>query len=133
MVISRRIRTMALAAACAAASLTTLSAPAAQAGTAAFGATACNTFTNGKLCGTGIAGSPAGYDAAYQKTGGSPVKVRFWLNCKNGYVKADNGAFTISAGQRRSFVFSVGDQGDCRIRLQDLDHGSNFYSPYVHP
>ncbi|GII81443.1 hypothetical protein Sru01_64250 [Sphaerisporangium rufum] len=122
-----------LAAVCVTGPLAAFSMPTAHADAAGFGTTLCNTFSNGQVCGTGISGSPAGYDAAYKKTGGSPVRVRFWLNCKNGFVRSDNGAFTITKGQRRSYVFSVGNQGECRIRLQDLSHGSSFYSPYVRP
>ncbi|MGW2115006.1 hypothetical protein [Streptomyces zhihengii] len=100
-------------------------------GTLAYGPTKCSWLTNGDLCATGISGSPDGYDAAYKKVSGSTVTVRFRLMCVNGFQKNDNGAFSISAGQRKSFVFSVGDQGSCRVRMQDVNSGAYYYSPYV--
>lgn len=132
MITGRRIATLALAAACAAVPLTTVSAAEAHAGTvnvSGFGPTKCTDIGNGKVCATGISGSPDGYDAAYEKWGGSTVTARFQLICINGFSKWDNGTFTISAGQRKSFVFSVGDQGSCKVLLHS--GGSAFSSPYV--
>ncbi|GGK94561.1 hypothetical protein Sme01_57330 [Sphaerisporangium melleum] len=134
MIVRRRISVFALAAVCAAVPLTSFSASAAQAGTASkagFGPTKCTNIGNGDLCTTGISGSPAGYDVAYNKRSGSTVTVRFRLQCVGGYKAADNGAFNISAGQRKSFVFSVGNKGQCQSVLQDITNGKNFYGPYV--
>ncbi|MCC5580921.1 hypothetical protein IMZ11_35435 [Microtetraspora sp. AC03309] len=131
MITRRRISALVLAAVCAAVPLTAFSASAAQAGAAGFGPTKCSPLTNGDLCATGISGSPAGYDAAYAKHSGSKITARFRLMCINGFQKDDNGAFSISAGQRKSFVFSVGNQGSCRVRMHDQTNGSYFYSPYV--
>ncbi|MEU7384703.1 MULTISPECIES: hypothetical protein [unclassified Streptomyces] len=111
--------------------LTTPSAFAAEVGTTGFGPTKCTNIGNGDLCTTGISGSPAGYDVAYNKKKGSPVTVRFRLQCVGGFKAADNGSFTISQGQRRSFVFSVGDKGQCQSVLQDITNAQNFYGPYV--
>jgi hypothetical protein len=127
-----RITTLALAAVCTALPLTVVSAAGANAATnstAGFGVTKCSDIGNGKVCATGISGSPDGYDAAYQKWSGATVTARFKLMCTNGFSKWDNGTFTISAGQRKSFVFSVGDQGSCRVML--YSGGSYFNSPYV--
>lgn len=131
----RRMNSLVLTALCAVAlPLTGFSASAAHAQTASasgFGPTLCKNIGNGDLCATGISGSPAGYDAAYKKVGGSTVTVRFYLECKNGFTKADNGSFTISAGQRKSFVFSVGNQGSCRVQMYDIGNADPHYSPYV--
>jgi hypothetical protein len=116
---------------CVAVPLTTPSAFAAEVGTTGFGPTKCTNIGNGDLCTTGISGSPAGYDVAYNKRAGSPVTVRFRLQCVGGFKAADNGSFTISQGQRRSFVFSVGDKGQCQSVLQDITNAKNFYGPYV--
>lgn len=94
-----------------------------------FGPTKCTDIGNGKVCATGISGSPDGYDAAYEKWAGSTVTARFQLMCANGYSKWDNGTFSISAGQRKSFVFSVGDKGSCKVLLHS--GGSVYSSPYV--
>ncbi|MGW4438661.1 hypothetical protein ACWELO_23360 [Streptomyces sp. NPDC004596] len=134
MTLRRKINSLVLAAVCAAVPLTALSAGQAQAATTGalgFGQTKCSHLTNGDLCATGISGSPDGYDAAYAKFDGAPVTVRFTLMCINGFQRDDNGAFTISKGQRRSFVFSVGDQGSCRVRMRDVNSGAYYYSPYV--
>ncbi len=100
---------------------------------AAFGPTRCSFLTNGDLCATGIGGTPGGYDAAYVKYSGPKITVRFYLKCMNGFSKADNGAFSIEAGQRRSFVFAVGNQQECRVQMRDLTNGTYYYSPYVLP
>ncbi|MGW1591379.1 hypothetical protein [Streptomyces sp. NPDC002386] len=134
MTLRRKINSLVLAAVCAAVPLTALSAGEAQAattGTLGFGQTKCSYLTNGNLCATGISGSPDGYDAAYAKLDGAPVTVRFTLMCINGFQRDDNGAFTISKNQRRSFVFSVGDQGSCRVRMRDVNSGAYYFSPYV--
>ncbi|MEV5933168.1 hypothetical protein AB0L56_10570 [Streptomyces sp. NPDC052079] len=133
MTLRRKLSSLVLAVACAV-PLTAFSATEAQAGTMGtlgFGPTKCSYLTNGDLCATGISGSPDGYDAAYAKYSGSTVTVRFRLMCINGFQKDDNGAFSISAGQRKSFVFSVGDQGSCRVRMKDVNSGAYYYSPYV--
>ncbi|GAA4206212.1 hypothetical protein GCM10022252_68010 [Streptosporangium oxazolinicum] len=136
MITRRRISTIALAVVCAAVPLTTFSVSAAQAGTsgtAAFGPTRCINIGNGDLCATGIPGSPAGYDATYIKRAGSALTARFHLQCQNGFRRSDNGAFSISAGQRRSFVFSVGNQGQCQVKMQDITNNQNFHSAWVQP
>lgn len=99
--------------------------------TSSFGQPKCSHLTNGDLCATGISGTPDGYDAAYNKLTGPPVTVRFFLECMNDFRKSDNGAFTISAGQRRSFVFSVGNRQECRVRMHDFTNDGDFRSPYV--
>ncbi|MFB9573097.1 hypothetical protein [Streptomyces yanii] len=112
--------------------LTTVSAAEAHAGTIGalgFGVTKCTDIGNGKVCATGISGSPAGYDAAYDKREGATVTARFQLMCINGFSKWDNGSFTISKGQRKSFVFSVGNQGSCKVLLHS--GGTAYSSPYV--
>ncbi|MEU8203243.1 hypothetical protein [Streptosporangium sp. NPDC049046] len=132
--ITRRIGAIALAAVCAAVPLTALSASAAQAGTAAFlGPVKCAPISNNELCARGITGSPGGYDVAYHKNEGSKLTARFRLMCINGFQKDDNGPFSISAGQVKSFVFAVGNQGSCRVRMQDITNGGYYYSPYVVP
>ncbi|WP_436760518.1 hypothetical protein [Streptosporangium sp. V21-05] len=135
--ITRRISAIALAAVCATVPLTTLSASAAQAGTggtaAARGPVKCVPISNNELCARGITGSPGGYNVAYYKNEGATFKGRFFLMCLNGFQKNDNGAFTIAAGQVRSFVFAVGNQGSCRVRMQDITNGGFYYSPYVVP
>ncbi|MFF0249935.1 hypothetical protein [Streptosporangium sandarakinum] len=126
MITRSRITALALTAACAAVPLTTFTASAAQA--SALATQSCNQLSNGTLCATT---DPAGYDAAYHKYSGATVTVRFHLECKNGTRVADHGSFAIAAGQRRSFTFSVGRQGECRVRLQDLTNATNYYTGYV--
>ena len=94
----------------------------------------CSDLGNGTLCATGIPGSPAGYDAAYAKRAGSTRTVRFALRCANGRVWWDNGRFTIAAGQRESFVVSIGDWGSCRVEMHDYTSGDQlFVTNYVNP
>ncbi|WP_030915767.1 hypothetical protein [Streptosporangium amethystogenes] len=135
--IARRISAIALTAMCAAVPLATLSISAAQAdssGTAAvLGAVKCVPIGDNELCARGITGTPGGYNVAYYKNVGSTLTARFRLMCINGFQKDDNGAFSISPGQVRSFVFAVGNQGSCRVRMQDLTNGGYYYSPYVVP
>lgn len=116
-------------------SLTGLAATGAQASTVStlgFGPKKCTDVGNGLLCAAGISGSPDGYGASYEKRAGSAVTVRFFLNCINGTQwYYDNGYFTITAGQTKSFVFSIGDKGSCKVGLANIAGGSNLYSPYV--
>ena len=109
---------------------------AATAGTASasatgFGPKKCTPLENGDLCAAGVSGSPNGYDASYHKVAGSPVTLRFALECKNGFVKADNGPFSLIKGNTGSFVFSVGNQGECRVHMHDYTNGGDFRTPYV--
>ncbi|OUC97779.1 hypothetical protein [Streptosporangium minutum] len=135
--ITRRISAIALTAVCAAVPLTTFSASAAQADTsstaAAFGSVKCVPIGDNELCARGITGSPGGYNVAYYKNAGSTITARFRLMCINGFTKDDNGPFSISPGQVKSFVFAVGNQGSCRVRMQDITNGGYYYSPYVVP
>ncbi|MEU9762064.1 hypothetical protein [Streptomyces sp. NPDC047985] len=130
--IARRGFSSLVLAVCAAVSLTAFSAAEAQAGTSSalgYGPTKCTNIGNGEVCATGISGSPNGYDAAYNKWAGPTVTARFQLVCANGYTKWDNGSFSISAGQRKSFVFSVGNQGSCKVVMHS--GGTAYSSPYV--
>ncbi|MFD8262361.1 hypothetical protein ACFV19_26345 [Streptomyces griseoluteus] len=118
-----------LAAVCAAVPFTGLSS--AHAASSGFGPTQCTNIGNGQLCAAGISGSPAGYGVSYKKTKGSTVTARFYLDCRNDKSYSDNGSFTISQGQTKSFVFSVGNQGACRAKLYDIGNADVYYSPYV--
>ncbi|MGC5015187.1 hypothetical protein ACLQ2R_30865 [Streptosporangium sp. DT93] len=132
--ITRRISAMALAAMCAAVPLTALSSSAAQAdaGRAALlGPVKCANIGANELCARGITGSPGGYNAAYYKNEGSTITARFTLVCANGFSKSDNGPFTASVGQVKSFVFAVGNQGSCRVKM--VAGSGIYYSPYVTP
>ncbi|MEV0490734.1 hypothetical protein [Streptomyces atratus] len=132
MITRRRITTLALAAVCAALPLTAVSAAEAHAGTIStlgFGPKKCTDIGNGNVCAAGISGSPDGYGASYEKWEGSTVTARFQLICINNFSKWDNGAFTISKGQTKSFVFSVGDQGSCKVVMHS--GGTPYSSPYV--
>lgn len=85
--------------------------------------------TNGVLCANALSD---GYQARYSKTGGQAVVADFNLLCKNGAVYGDYGAFAISAGQTRSYVFKVAAQGECRVRLYDVTNGKYFYTGYIY-
>ncbi|MFN8074175.1 MAG: hypothetical protein U0Q15_02000 [Kineosporiaceae bacterium] len=43
----------------------------------------------------------------------------------------DNGAFPIAPGETKSYVFKVGSQGRCHVRLKDMQTGSYFNSPSI--
>ena len=99
------------------------------AGPAAAADQACVALTNGVLCANALSD---GYQARYNKTGGQAIVADFNLLCKNGAVYGDYGAFAISAGQTRSYVFKVAAQGECRVRLYDVTNGKYFYTGYIY-
>jgi hypothetical protein len=116
----KRVSAIAVAAA-AFAGVMTATASSAQAANSA-----CVTTGHGTLC---VASDPNGYRASYGKSTGGPETVDFHLVCWNGRWFGDEGSFTIWAGQTRSYVFSVGSQGSCRVRMTDVNSGSAWDSP----
>jgi hypothetical protein len=93
-------------------------------GTASAG---CYSYSNvGSVC---VNKDSRGYQAVYTRTGSGNVRTDFNLYCANGRWFGDLGAFNISQGQTRTYVFSVGSQGSCQVRLV----ASNGYypSPYL--
>ncbi|KUL34670.1 hypothetical protein ADL22_30050 [Streptomyces sp. NRRL F-4489] len=100
--------------------------PSAQAATAA--GTSCTNTGSGSLC---LAVDPKGYDISYHKLSGGKAHVDFNLVCDNGRWFGDEGSFSISAGQVRTYVFSVGSQGACRGKLIDKTTGSTWLTGKV--
>lgn len=99
------------------------------AGPASAATVACKNISYGSLC---VSVVSDGYRAEYNKTGGSAIVADFNLQCKKlANPIGDYGAFPISKGQTRSYVFKVGALGACRVRLYDVTHGSFFYTGYV--
>jgi hypothetical protein len=63
-------------------------------------------LSNGVLCAR-IVGAQSLLDVQYRKFGGSPVTARFHIWTVWNEHLYDHGAFRISAGETRSFVFDV--------------------------
>ncbi len=72
--------------------------------------TSCVNTGSGSLC---LSADPKGYNISYHKTRGGKAHADFNLVCDNGRWFGDEGSFYISAGQVRTYVFSVGSQGAC--------------------
>ncbi|MFB6520685.1 hypothetical protein [Streptomyces sp. NPDC056401] len=87
----------------------------------------CQSIPNGLLC---VEHINNGYNASYTKSGGATIKADFNLRCKIGSRFGDNGAFYVSAGERRTYFFAVGDLGDCRTEMYVYDNNTWYYSAY---
>ncbi|MEV6149904.1 hypothetical protein AB0L53_06135 [Nonomuraea sp. NPDC052129] len=112
---------------------TALSALTVAGGLLAFGAPAeaasqCTSTGVGYLC---VNIDPRGYDASYQKVGGSTAHVDFNLVCANGRWFGDEGSFYISAGETRTYTFAVGSQGSCFLKLIDMNTGATWQTPSI--
>ncbi|MFE6846674.1 hypothetical protein [Streptomyces sp. NPDC057686] len=120
----RKMRSTAPALAAVALTLTTL----AFAGPAQARTVACTSLSNGVLC-TQLAnrvGDWAQVRNSYEKTGGSPVTVRFG-HYNRGGTWWDEGAFTQTAGTTRSYMWPGSDYGDCSAVIGFMDSGGRRY------
>ncbi|MFH8405331.1 hypothetical protein ACH4FX_11245 [Streptomyces sp. NPDC018019] len=102
--------------------------PSAQAAPAITAGTSCVNTGSGSLC---LSADPKGYDISYHKTRGGKAHADFNLVCDNGRWFGDEGSFYISAGQVRTYVFSVGSQGACRGKLIDKNTGGTWMTGKV--
>ncbi|GGO93352.1 hypothetical protein [Wenjunlia tyrosinilytica] len=55
--------------------------------------------------------------------------VDFNLVCDNGRWAGDLGAFSVGAYRKYTYVFAVGDQGSCHVRLTDITVNKSWNSP----
>ena len=66
----------------------------------------CRSISNGSLCLQTVIN---GFNIFYIKTGGATANnLNFRLTCTNGSWFGDNGAFSQSAGQTKSYTFAIG-------------------------
>ncbi|GGO93234.1 hypothetical protein [Wenjunlia tyrosinilytica] len=73
---------------------------------------------------------PDGYNASVVV--GSDLNghtVDFNLNCSNGRWFGDDGTFPVRYPQIRTYVFKVGQQGECWVKLYDYTTGMEWDSP----
>ena len=114
-----------------AAGLAPLAAPtAAQAATSTCGASPYSYV--GTLC-ANIDPNP-GYRAVLT-TGGDDggTILDFNLICDNNRWFGDGGSFTTVANRQYSYVFKVGDQGRCKVRLYNMRNGDFFDTSSIAP
>lgn len=93
------------------------------------GLSACSAAGNhGTLCVTVV---KQGYDISFNKVSAGTSYMDFNLVCDNGRWFGDEGAFSISKGQTRSYVFAVGDMDTCRGKLIDKRTGGTWLTGRV--
>jgi hypothetical protein len=93
----------------------------------AAGSTQCASTTSlGKIC---IQPQGGSYRATYTNTTSSTKYVDFNLVVKGGSRFGDNGAFSTSPGQTRSYIFALNNPGVC-VRLYLYDRTGR-YLPIV--
>lgn len=76
----------------------------------------CVTAAGGTLCATV---SNGGYRAAF--TPGNAGRYDFQLWCADGNWFGDGGEFNASSARTNSYVFAIGNRGECSVRLIHKD------------
>jgi hypothetical protein len=91
---------------------------------------ACSNIGNGNLCIRYINGY-TGIDMKYEKTAGSTIRARFsYRDYTRNQNYWDNGTFSISARQTRSFAWN-GVYPGCVRGFLNVEGQGQFVSPYL--
>ncbi|MFI7608942.1 hypothetical protein ACIBTV_28035 [Micromonospora sp. NPDC049366] len=86
----------------------------------------------GRLC-ANIDPSP-GYRAAFTtNANGGGLILDFNLICDNNRWFGDGGSFRTEANREYSYVFSVGNQGNCKVRLFNMRNADFWDTAYIAP